>query len=791
MKRFMCVFLTAILALSLCASVVTAADVFEPSPMAAPAPEAPATEAPAPAPEGFKFDHKITIVCPWGEGGGADSTLRALVPLLAKELGQEIEVLNVTGGNGVNGAAYTREHDADGYMYMLGTQSLLIQDVMGEMKFKFLDEFVPVARLVHAIDVIATSRNAMNERGYKTFSELRDYIKAHPYSISIGMLTRIGVDGLSFQQATEGLNILEVDYPTGGGMTDALIRGQIDLMVTGTQEITPQIEAGEIIPLLVLAEKRMNRYPGVECAKDLGINAFLGSERGIFAKKGTPQEALDAIGAAIAKVTQTPEWNDFLQQGGYDERPGYADSAEYSKVLSDEYKTFTDMLKPAKAPAKKAAEPSMKLAIIGFVMVVVLIFCLIKKVVIPPIAFILLPTIAALVAGFDPMAINKFAASGISKMVSTVSLFVFSISFFSLMSDQGVFDPIVNFLIKKAGTNVTLVLLATAAVGIIGHLDGSGATTFIITITAMLPMFKKLKMDNRALMLLICVAIGVMNVCPWGGPTIRAATVLETDPNILWHRLLPVQGAMLVITFVVAFMLSGIQKRRIKKLGLSADDSVEDAKADDKAPKVSGALQAYNFILVVAVICALMFGSFNPAYVFMIALAISLPFNIKSLKEQNAKLKNYGVAAMSMVVTLFAAGIFTGVLSGTGMLNAMASAVVTVIPPDLGRYTHFIVACFAVPLIMCLGTDSFYFGLLPVVVGIASQFGVNPMDVACVLLVAENVGVMISPLSPAAYLGLGLLEIDVGEHIKYSLPWIWGISLISIVMCIVLGVTPL
>ena len=449
------------------------------------------------------------------------------------------------------------------------------------------------------------------------------------------------------------------------------------------------------------------------------------------------------------------------------------------------------MLKPAKAPAKKAAEPSMKLAIIGFVMVVVLIFCLIKKVVIPPIAFILLPTIAALVAGFDPMAINKFAASGISKMVSTVSLFVFSISFFSLMSDQGVFDPIVNFLIKKAGTNVTLVLLATAAVGIIGHLDGSGATTFIITITAMLPMFKKLKMDNRALMLLICVAIGVMNVCPWGGPTIRAATVLETDPNILWHRLLPVQGAMLVITFVVAFMLSGIQKRRIKKLGLSADASVEDAKADDKAPKVSGALQAYNFILVVAVICALMFGSFNPAYVFMIALAISLPFNIKSLKEQNAKLKNYGVAAMSMVVTLFAAGIFTGVLSGTGMLNAMASAVVTVIPPDLGRYTHFIVACFAVPLIMCLGTDSFYFGLLPVVVGIASQFGVNPMDVACVLLVAENVGVMISPLSPAAYLGLGLLEIDVGEHIKYSLPWIWGISLLSIVMCIVLGVTPL
>lgn len=789
MKKFLFTVLTFILALSLCSASLAA----DTAPVVV---EAPAENAaPAPAASGWKFDKPITIVCPWGEGGGADATLRAIVPLIRKATGQPVEVMNVTGGNGVNGASYTRQLPADGYTFMLGTQSLLIQEILGVMPFKFNDEFVPVARLVHAIDVIATSRRAMEERGFGTFSELREYIKAHPFSISVGMLTRVGVDGLSFQQATEGLNILEVDYPTGAGMTAALKAGQIDLMVTGTQEIEAEIQAGEIIPILVLAEKRMNRYPNVESSKELGINAFLGSERGIFAKKGTPQEAIDALGAIIAEAVKTTEWNDFLQQGGYDERPGFADKNEYTQALVKEYKEFTEMLKPAdkKADAKKApAAPSTKLAVIGFVMVLVLIICLIKKIIIPPIAFILLPTIAALIAGFDPLVVNKFAASGISKMVSTVSLFVFSISFFSLMSDQGVFDPVVNFLIKKAGTNVTLVLLATAAVGVIGHLDGSGATTFIITITAMLPLFKKLKMDNRALMMIICVAIGVMNVCPWGGPTIRAATVLETDPNLLWHRLLPVQGAMLAITFAIAFIMSGIQKRRIKKLGLTADDSaIEEAKEEAKGPKVSTLLQWYNFLIVVAVIAVLMMGLLNPAYTFMLALALTLPFNIKSLKEQNGKLKNYGVAAMSMVVTLFAAGIFTGVLSGTGMLNAMASAVVTVIPPDLGRYTHFIVACFAVPLIMCLGTDSFYFGLLPVVVGIASQFGVNPMDVACVLLVAENVGVMISPLSPAMYLGLGLLEIDVGEHIKYSLAWIWGVSLLAIVACIVLGVTPL
>lgn len=789
MKKFLFTVLTFILALSLCSASLAA----DTAPVVV---EAPAENA-APSSSGWKFDKPITIVCPWGEGGGADSTLRALAAALKETAGIEVSVVNMTGGGGVNGASYARQLPADGYNFLLGTQSLLIEDILGAMPFKFNDEFVPVARLVNAINIIAASRKAMEERGYNNFSELREYVKAHPFSVSVGMLTSTGVDGLSMRKALEGLNVLEVSYPSGAGMNAALAGGQIDLMITGTDEIAELISEGQITPLLVLSENRMKRYPNVESSKELGIDSVIGPERGIFAKKGTPQEAIDALSAAIGNAVKSESWQAFLERGGYDERPGFADKNEYTQALVKEYKDFSEMLKPAdkKADAKKVpakAAPSTKLAVIGFVMVLVLIICLIKKIIIPPIAFILLPTIAALVAGFDPLVVNKFAASGISKMVSTVSLFVFSISFFSLMSEQGVFDPIVNFLIKKAGTNVTLVLLATAAVATIGHLDGSGATTFIITITAMLPLFKKLKMDNRALMMLICVAIGVMNVCPWGGPTIRAATVLETDPNVLWHRLLPVQGAMLVITFAIALLQSGIQKRRIRKLGLTADDTaVEEAKADDKKVKVSAALQWYNFIIVVAVIVILMMGKMNPAYTFMLALALTLPFNLKSLKEQNGKLKNYGVAAMSMVVTLFAAGIFTGVLSGTGMLNAMASAVVTIIPPDLGRYTHFIVACFAVPLIMCLGTDSFYFGLLPVVVGIASQFGVNPMDVACVLLVAENVGVMISPLSPAMYLGLGLLEIDVGEHIKYSLAWIWGVSILSIVACIVLGVTPL
>ena len=233
MKRFVLALLTALLALSFCVSCFAADEA-------------------SPASSGWKFDRNIIIVCPWGEGGGADSTLRALVPLLKAELGQNVEVVNITGGGGVNGASFTREKAADGYTFMLGTQSLFAMDVQGAMPFKFKDEFVPVARLVNAINIIAASRRAMEERGYTNFTELRDFVKAHPSSVSVGMLTSMGVDGISMRQALEGLHVLEVSYPSGAGMNDALKAGQIDLMMTGTDEIEDLIAAGDIVPLLAL-----------------------------------------------------------------------------------------------------------------------------------------------------------------------------------------------------------------------------------------------------------------------------------------------------------------------------------------------------------------------------------------------------------------------------------------------------------------------------------------------------------------------------------------------------------
>lgn len=431
-------------------------------------------------------------------------------------------------------------------------------------------------------------------------------------------------------------------------------------------------------------------------------------------------------------------------------------------------------------------------AIVGFIMVLALVFCLIKKKLLPPIAFILFPVIAALVCGFGIEEIGEFAKTGIAGMVSTVSLFVFSISFFSLMSDMGIFDLVVNKLTSIAGTNVTAIMIATALIAVVGHLDGSGATTYIITTTAMLPIFKRMGLDKRALMLITSLAIGVMNLVPWGGPTMRAATVLNMNSSDLWHPLIPIQAVMLILLLVVAFLQGKISKKRgVNTADVQAETLEEEKEDNSPVPKAPKWKLVINYLLTIGVIALLVMDKLPSAFVFMLGLAIGLIVNIPDLKTQNKKLKEYGTAAMSMVVTLFAAGIFTGVLKNTGILDSMAETIVAIIPAALGPYTHFIIAFLAVPLIMCLGTDAFYYGLLPVVIGVCANFGVEAEVVARTLLIAENIGVTISPLTPAVFLGLGVLDLDLGDHIKYSVPWIWLISIVSVLIAVVIGVIPL
>lgn len=295
------------------------------------------------APE-WKFDRKIDFIVTFGVGSGTDSTMRPMASLLQAHLGVPVVITNIEGANGWNGTDYALKQPADGYTFYCGTQNQVIQYFLGNAPMDYYEEAEPVCQLVHATLLICASAKAAQGK-YSNFTEMMEYAKAHPGEISVGMMSRTGTDSVAFEATTKGVDIAQISYGGGSEMFAAMAGGHLHLGMAGADEVAGLIAAGDIIPLLALSEKRLSILPDVECAKELGIDSYFGPWRGIFTKKGTPQEAIDALDHAVSQVLDKKEWQDFLVSGAYNERDGYKNNAEFREFVKSEfefYKNYVD-----------------------------------------------------------------------------------------------------------------------------------------------------------------------------------------------------------------------------------------------------------------------------------------------------------------------------------------------------------------------------------------------------------------------------------------------------------------
>lgn len=429
----------------------------------------------------------------------------------------------------------------------------------------------------------------------------------------------------------------------------------------------------------------------------------------------------------------------------------------------------------------------MKLAIIGFVLMIVLMYVLIKEKLSPPVAFIILPLIAAIAGGFGIKEISGFVETGLSTMLETAVLFIFSISYFTLMSNAGLFDPIINFLIKRVGKSVTTILFAVVMTTFIAHLDGSGATTFLIVVPAFLPICKKIKVRPEALLGAMCGMYGVMNIVPWGGPTIRAASVIGIDVSDLYKFIMPSVAVLVIIAFGIAFLISKIEVKN--GAGIPEGGIVPEHHEAEEEKVTNKKLYICNLILTIVMLVLLFVDIGLPLhFIFMVAFCIALTVNFPKTSEQNKQLKAYAASAMIMTMTLFSVGIFMGIIKDSGMVEAMATAIVNALPAGIAPHMHWFMALFSVPLIMILGTDAFYYALLPIILGVVTQFGISPEVVAATFLLTATLGTPISPSVAAVYVGLGLADTTIGKHIKYSLKILWPASIVVLIISTLLGV---
>jgi CitMHS family citrate-Mg2+:H+ or citrate-Ca2+:H+ symporter len=374
---------------------------------------------------------------------------------------------------------------------------------------------------------------------------------------------------------------------------------------------------------------------------------------------------------------------------------------------------------------------------------------------------------------------------GLQAIAPTGVMFVFAILFFGILLDAGTFQPIIDRLLKIAGNDPVKISLATAILAMMIHLDGSGAVTFLVVIPAMVPIYDQLGMRRITLACIVALAAGTMNILPWGGPTIRAATALNISVTELFNPILIPFLAGLVTVLIIAFFLG----KREKKLMIPLEENVvfiKDAILDDLArPK----LFWVNIFLILAAISMIILAWAPPYVVFMVAFALALLINYPKVEEQKKRIDAHAKEAMLMASILFAAGCFTGILKGSGMMDAMAGSVQTFLPEQLGRQLPVLTGLLSVPASLLFDPDSFYFGILPLLASTAEHFNVSAIEVGQAAIMGQmTTGFPISPLTGSTYLLVGLAGVDLGEHQLKTIPLAFLVTLVILTVSILMGI---
>jgi len=434
------------------------------------------------------------------------------------------------------------------------------------------------------------------------------------------------------------------------------------------------------------------------------------------------------------------------------------------------------------------------LALLGFITIVVLLAAILTKKMSPLAALIAIPFIAALIGGFG-LGTGKFMVDGIKSIAPIVGMFVFAILFFGILKDAGMLDPIINKVLKVVGMRPSRIVLGSAVLAAIVHLDGSGAVTFLVTIPALLPLYERLKMDKRILACVVAMAAGVANALPWGGPTLRAAAALHIPVADLYLPLIPVQICGMLFVFTCAWLLGKKEERR---LGLTAAASASDEIAHHQQELSTEQLElrrpklfVVNVVLVLLVLGTMITGKVDPVACFMIGTVIALFINYPNVAQQRARIDSHAKAALMMASILLAAGVFTGIMKGTGMLTAMAKFVAGSIPVDMAHHLPAALAVISMPLSLLFDPDSFYFGVLPVLAEASSALGVPSIQMAQASLLGQmTTGFPVSPLTPATFLLIGLVGIELSDHQKFTIPFLFATTIFMTLVAIVLGLFP-
>ncbi|MGX1514867.1 CitMHS family transporter [Streptomyces collinus] len=482
------------------------------------------------------------------------------------------------------------------------------------------------------------------------------------------------------------------------------------------------------------------------------------------------------------------------------------------------------------------------LTILGFAMIATFLVLIMMKKMSPIAALVLIPALFCVFVGKGAH-LGDYVIDGVSSLAPTAAMLMFAIVYFGVMIDVGLFDPIVRAILKFCKADPMRVVVGTALLAAIVSLDGDGSTTFMITVSAMYPLYKRLKMSLVVMTGVAAMANGVMNTLPWGGPTARAATALKVDATDIFVPMIPALAVGLVAVVVLAYVLGLRERRRVGTLtldealvrepepetetvlvgagagtgaGTVSDGSVGRSGAargaaggsgeaadgdagsggasgdgfqglDPNRPTLRPKLYWFNALLTVALLTAMIMELLPIPVLFLLGAALALTVNFPHIPDQKARIAAHADNVLNVSGMVFAAAVFTGVLTGTGMVDHMANWLVDTIPDGMGPQMGLVTGLLSLPLTYFMSNDGFYFGVLPVLAEAGQAHGVSTLEIARASIVGQPLH-MSSPLVPAVYVLVGMAKVEFGDHTRFVVKWAVLTSLVILAAGILFGI---
>jgi len=417
------------------------------------------------------------------------------------------------------------------------------------------------------------------------------------------------------------------------------------------------------------------------------------------------------------------------------------------------------------------------LALLGLGMISTFITLIMIKRLSPLVALTLIPVLFGLFAGFGGAELGKMMENGLKDTAPTGVLIMFGILYFGIMFEVGLFEPLIVKLLQFAKGDPLKVIMGTCILSLIVALDGDGAATYLIIVGAMLPIYKRLGINPLILTAILTLCVGIMIKLPWTGANARCLSALHLNPTELFIPIIPSMLASIVWVLFVAFILG---KKEKKRLGIIHIEVPESKEIKNKV------VYFINLLLTVFLIIALVLGLFPIAITFMIGLAIALILNFPSLEEQRVKLAAHAGSALMVGSMVFAAGIFTGILSGTKMLDAMAQSFIHIIPDSLGPNMGIVTGLTSMPFTYFISNDAYFYGIVPLTAVTASHFGVSAVEIGRASLLGQSVH-MLSPLVASTYLLIGLAGVSFEAHQRFTLKWAVATTMVMLLVSVLTG----